>query len=172
MEFECDTLLLSIGLVPYVSLLGNIDCKMSSTKGAEVNESLETSIDGVFACGNCLHVHDVVDFVTDEGREAGKNAAAFIKEKNKKVFSIKVVPGNNISYVVPQNISDKSKENITFKFRVRKPLKDVKVIFKSGNHAIKSVVKQALIPSEMVMIKLNKNEITNIENDLVVEISE
>ena len=82
MEFECDTLLLSIGLIPYISLLENINCPTSSTKGAMVYDNMETFVDGIFACGNCLHVHDVVDFVSEEGRNAGHGAALYLKEKD------------------------------------------------------------------------------------------
>ena len=81
MEFECDTLLLSIGLIPYVSLMDKLDVEIGSTRGAKVNDHFETTLDGVFACGNCLHVHDVVDFVSEEGRNAGHGAAMYLKEK-------------------------------------------------------------------------------------------
>lgn len=173
MVFECDTLLLSIGLIPYVSLLENVDCQISSTKGAKVNDYLETSIPGIFACGNCLHVHDVVDFVTDEGREAGRSAAKYIKGELKEVDHIDVVPGNGIGYVIPQTIQDKSQESITFKFRVRKPIQNVFVNFKVNGETIARVVKPVLIPSEMVMIKLKKEQLEKINsNQLVVELEE
>ena len=173
MEFECDTLLLSIGLIPYVSLLDNLKAEMSSTRGAKVNNSFETSIPGVFACGNCLHVHDVVDFVTDEGREAGRGAAKFIKgqlEDNNELF---VTPGNGIGYVIPQRITDKDAESVTFKFRVRRPVKNVFVTFNDGEEEIFKVVKPVLIPSEMVMIKLKKEVLDKIKGkELVVNLKE
>ena len=173
MEFECDTLLLSIGLIPYVSLLENIGADMSSTKGAKVNDYLETSIPGIFACGNCLHVHDVVDFVTDEGRQAGRSAAKYIKGEFNKINKIVVMPGNGISYVIPQNIEDLSQDSITFKFRVRKPIQNVFVNFKVNGETIYRVVKPVLIPSEMVMIKLNKDQLAKINSDnLIVELEE
>ena len=173
MEFECDTLLLSIGLIPYVSLLENIGADMSSTKGAKVNDYLETSIPGIFACGNCLHVHDVVDFVTDEGRQAGRSAAKYIKGEFNKINKIVVMPGNGISYVIPQNIEDLSQDSITFKFRVRKPIQNVFVNFKVNGETIYRVVKPVLIPSEMVMIKLNKDQLAKINSDnLTVELEE
>ena len=165
MEFECDTLLLSVGLIPYVNLLDKMNVEMSSTKGAKVNDQLETNISGVFACGNCLHVHDVVDFVTDEGRDAGRAAARYIKNEIKKTIKIKVNPGNGIGYVIPQFIETDLSHDITFKFRVRRPIKDVFVNFTSNNEVFHKVVKPVLIPSEMVMIKVSKDKLANIKGE-------
>ena len=167
MEFECDTLLLSVGLIPYVSLLDKIDVKISSTRGAEVNDQLETNIPGIFACGNCLHVHDVVDFVTDEGRDAGRNAASFIKGLTMKTIKIKVVSGNGVGYVIPQFIETDLSHDVTFKFRVRKPVKNVFVNFKSNEEVFNKVVKPVLIPSEMVMIKVSKDKLANVKGDSI-----
>lgn len=174
MEFECDTLLLSIGLIPYVSLLNNIDCEMSSTKGAKVNDYLETNIDGIFACGNCLHVHDVVDFVTDEGRETGRNAALYIKGLIKNSNDhITVTNGNGIGYVVPQKIENLDHESLTFKFRVRKPVNNIRVVFKSNETEVASFIRPVLIPSEMVMLKLNKEQLSKITSkELTVSLEE
>ena len=165
MEFECDTLLLSVGLIPYVSLLDNINVEMSSTRGAKVNDQLETSVPGIFACGNCLHVHDVVDFVTDEGRDAGRSAARFIKGEVSKNVKIKVNPGNGVGYVIPQFIETDLEHDVTFKFRVRKPIKNVFVNFKSNGEVFHKVVKPVLIPSEMVMIKVSKDKLANIKGE-------
>jgi hypothetical protein len=138
---------------------------MSTTRGAKVNDQLMTSIPGVFACGNCLHVHDVVDFVTDEGRDAGRGAANYIKGLTEKKKHITVKPGNGVSYVIPQFIETDLNNDITFKFRVRKPIKNVFVNFKSGDTLIQKVVKPVLIPSEMVMIKLSKDKLANIKGE-------
>ena len=165
MEFECDTLLLSVGLVPYVSLLDKLHAEMSSTRGAKVNDQLMTSIPGVFACGNCLHVHDVVDFVTDEGRDAGRGAANYIKGLSEKKKHITIKPGNGVSYVIPQFIETDLNNDITFKFRVRRPIQNVFVNFKSGDKLCHKVVKPVLIPSEMVMIKLNKEKLSDLPID-------
>ena len=173
MEFECDTLLLSIGLIPYVSLLDKLKVEMSTTRGAKVNDNFETSLEGVFACGNCLHVHDVVDFVTDEGRDAGRGAAKYIKGLLNKDECILVKPGNGISYVIPQIINNKEAESITFKFRVRKPINNVFVKFLDGENEISKVIKPVLIPSEMVMIKLNKAALDKIQGqEIIVELEE
>lgn len=170
MEIECDTLVLSVGLVPYISLLSNIGCPISSTKGAVVNNYMETMFDGIFACGNCLHVHDVVDFVTDEGRTAGHGAALYIKNTINSGNKIKTVPGNGISYVVPQMISGRSEGIVTLKFRVKKPLKDQWVIIKSGENVVKKIFKTAVIPSEMILIDLSLDKISADCGELTVEL--
>lgn len=166
MEIECDTLILSVGLIPYLSLLDYIDCPTSSTKGAKVNEHMETMIEGIFSCGNCLHVHDVVDFVTDEGRLAGHGAALYIKGQLPSGETIKVLPKDGIGYVVPQEIEVNNQEDVVFKFRVRKPVKDMNVIIESGDQLISKIFKPALIPSEMVMVKLSKDKLLNVKGEI------
>ena len=166
MEIECDTLILSVGLIPYISLLDYIDCPTSSTKGAKVNEHMETMIEGIFSCGNCLHVHDVVDFVTDEGRLAGHGAALYIKGQLPSGETIKVLPKDGIGYVVPQEIEVNNQEDVVFKFRVRKPVKDMNVIIESGDQLISKIFKPALIPSEMVMVKLSKDKLANVQGEI------
>ena len=173
MEFECDTLILSVGLIPYVSLLNYIDCPISSTKGAVVNQYMETMIPGIFTAGNCLHVHDVVDFVSQEARLAGRSAALYLKneiDNNEKKIPIK--PGNNISYVLPQFVLENSVDDITFKFRVRKPLKDQVVMIRSGDIVLGKVVKPALIPSEMVMVNLSKDKLQEVKDEIVISVED
>ena len=173
MEFECDTLILSVGLIPYVSLLNYIDCPISSTKGAVVNQYMETMIPGIFTAGNCLHVHDVVDFVSQEARLAGRSAALYLRneiDNNKKKIAIK--PGQNISYVLPQFVLENSVDDITFKFRVRKPLKDQVVMIRSGETVLGKVVKPALIPSEMVMVNLSKDKLQEVKDEIVISVED
>ena len=173
MEFECDTLILSVGLIPYVSLLNYIDCPTSSTKGAVVNQYMETKIPGIFTAGNCLHVHDVVDFVSQEARLAGKSAALYIQNKiDENGEKIAIKPGNNISYVLPQFVLKDSLEDITFKFRVRKPLKDQVLFIKNGDVVLGKVIKQALIPSEMVMVNLSKDKLQDVTGEIVVSVED
>ena len=173
MEFECDTLILSVGLIPYISLLNYLDCPTSSAKGAVVNQYMETMIDGIFTCGNCLHVHDVVDFVSDEARLAGRSAALYIKNKiNNNVNKISVKPGNGLSYVLPQFVLENSLEDIVIKFRVRKPVQDQIVWVKSGESVIMKQIKPVMIPSEMVMIKIAKEKLVGIKEDIVVSLED
>ena len=170
MEIECDTLILSVGLIPYISLLDYIDCPTSSTKGAKVNEHMETMIEGIFSCGNCLHVHDVVDFVTDEGRLAGHGAAQYLKGELARGNKILVTPKDGISYIVPQEINEDNKEDVTFKFRVRKPVKDVFLIIENNGQVISKIIKPVLIPSEMVMVKLSKDKLTGVKGEITMRL--
>ena len=173
MEFECDTLILSVGLIPYISLLNYIDCPTSSTKGAVVNQYMETMVDGIFTAGNCLHVHDVVDFVSDEARLAGRSAALYLQGKiASNANKIAVKPGNGLSYVLPQFILENSLEDIVIKFRVRKPVQDQIVWIKSGEQIIMKQIKPVMIPSEMVMIKIPKDKLVDIKEDIVVSLED
>ena len=173
MEFECDTLILSVGLIPYISVLDNLNCPISSTKGAVVNQYMETMVDGVFTAGNCLHVHDVVDFVSDEARIAGRSAALYLqnllKEEGNK---INIKPGNGLGYVLPQFIYTESVSDVVFKFRVRRPVKDQFVVIKSGENVLLKTFKPVLIPSEMVMIKLAKDKLKDVKEDIVISLEE
>ena len=173
MEFECDTLILSVGLIPYISLLNYIDCPTSSTRGAVVNQYMETAIEGIFTAGNCLHVHDVVDFVSDEARLAGRSAALYLQNKiNNKENKINIKPGNGLSYVLPQFILENSLEDVVVKFRVRKPVQDQIVWIKSGETVIMKQIKPVMIPSEMVMIKIAKDKLVGIKEDIVVSLED
>jgi len=155
-EFECDTLILSIGLIPNNDLLSAMGLPASWSRGALVNESLETPLPGVFSCGNVLHVHDLADNVVLEAAEAGKGAAAYIKGKERTLeHKIEVKAGVNIGYVVPGFIDmDNAPEKLIFKFRVRSPLKDVAIVYRLNGKEIKRIPKPVIIPSEMEIEKL------------------
>ena len=173
MEFECDTLILSVGLIPYISLLNYIDCPTSSTKGAIVNQYMETEIPGIFTAGNCLHVHDVVDFVSDEARLAGRSAALYLQNKiDNNGNRINIKPGNGLSYVLPQFLLENSLEDVVIKFRVKKPVQDQIVWIKSGETLIMKQIKPVMIPSEMVMIKIPKDKLVGIKEDIIVSLED
>ena len=169
-EIECDTLILSVGLVPYVSLLDNIDCPTSSTKGAFVNENMETEIEGIFSAGNCLHVHDVVDFVSDEGRSAGAGAAKYIKGVKHSGERLEVKPLDGVGYVVPQHVHADVDEDVTLKFRVRSPIKNAMIEIMSGDVVLAKLVKTAVIPSEMNLIKISKDKISQAKDTITVKV--
>ena len=173
MEFECDTLILSVGLIPYIELLNYINCPTSSTRGAIVNQYMETEIDGIFTAGNCLHVHDVVDFVSDEARLAGRSAALYLQNKiNNNANKIALKPGNGLSYVLPQFVLENSLEDIVIKFRVRRPVQDQIVWVKSGEVVISKIIKPVMIPSEMVMIKIAKEKLMGLKEDIIVSLED
>lgn len=171
---KCDTLLLSIGLYPFNTLLSNGGAKVNrETKGAYVDQNLETSIPNIFSCGNVLHVHDLVDFVSDEGEIAGKNAALLIKEGRKNYSKVLLTSHNeNLGYVLPNEIKVyDSLSSVQFSFRVKRPIKKGEIVFKDGENIIKSVKKMDLIPSEMVRISLSDVDFVSF-NEIKVEVKE
>lgn len=166
---KCDCLLLSVGLYPFNTLLMQAGAEVNpKTKGAKVDQNLETSLPGTFSCGNVLHVHDLVDFVSEEGTRAGKNAALYIKNPNREILKkINVIPLNNLGYVLPNEIKvDKDLREVTFAFRVRKPIKKGTILIKDGDKVLKRVVKPILIPSEMEKVVLK-----DVDFNLIDEIS-
>lgn len=170
----CDTLLLSIGLYPFNDLLKQAGAEFNpASKGSKVYQNLETTLDGIFACGNVLHVHDLVDFVSEEGEIAGKNAAELILNGRKEVKKVvNVSAANNVLYVLPCAIKvNDPNEAINFSFRVRKPIPKGKIVFKNNGEVVKSMVKQFLIPSEMVKITLKDLGLLDLEN-ISVEVEE
>lgn len=171
-EIACDTLILSVGLIPYVALLKNIGVKMSMTKGPVVDEHLQTSIPGIFSCGNCLHVHDVVDFVTMEGRLAGHGAAIYLKGSAYDKHYYNVYADKQLSYVLPQLLDPRIKEDITIKFRVKRPVKNKNIIIKCNDKIITKIYKLALIPSEMVMVNIPKDKLDLINDDIYVTLED
>ena len=168
-EIKCDTLLLSVGLIPSVNLLTEAGAKIDPlTKGAVVDANLQTSIPGVFACGNGLHVHDLVDFVSIEGTKAGENCAKFVKGELEAKDQIKVVNGNLIGYVLPQSMTS---DGATIFFRVRKPLKNCYLVVKQADNVIKKVKKLYMIPSEMENVKIDASLLTGLDN-VTLEVEE
>lgn len=159
-RFDVDTLMLSIGLIPNNDLLDKIGIKKGRSRGSEVNQFMETDLEGVFSCGNVLHVHDLVDYVVEEAREAGSSAARYIlgdlPSSNGK--EIEVIAGEGIGYVVPGRIDlEHAEEFIPFKFRVRKPSKNVYIVYSQNGVELKKTLKLAIIPSEMEIQKIPKN---------------
>jgi NADPH-dependent 2,4-dienoyl-CoA reductase/sulfur reductase-like enzyme len=155
----CDTLLLSVGLVPENELSKKAGVTLSNaTSGPEVNESMQTNIEGIFACGNVLHVHDLVDYVTLESYTAGKNAAKFSKgQKNSEGSIIEVIAGNGISYVVPKYINPSNFEDcIEIKFRVRGVFNNNYISSYLDDVRELHVKKKILTPGEMEIVKLKK----------------
>ncbi|WP_425447685.1 NAD(P)/FAD-dependent oxidoreductase [Dethiothermospora halolimnae] len=172
--YDCDTLLLSVGLIPENELSESIDIKMNDiTGGPIVNESMETNIDGIFACGNVLHVHDLVDYVTEESRRAGANASRYIKNRIKDNSDIiKTLAGKGIRYIIPNDIRPLNlNDNLNLFMRVDNIYEDVKLVVKYGKERLKEINKKYLTPGEMERIKIdtNKLDFSNI-NNITVEI--
>ena len=175
MEFDVDTLLLSVGLLPSNVLLEDMGMEMyRNTRGPIVNEMMETTLEGVFACGNSLHVHDLVDFVTAESRVAGKGAARYLKgEVTRGGKYINCNAGNGLGYILPQRIDVLNIDtSVDFKFRVRTPMENKKIVVRLNGEVIRSVVKPHLLPAEMETISIKKDLFTANEGELVVEVED
>ncbi len=169
--FDVDVLLLSIGLTPVTDLLTKLGIAIHPrTKGPIVNEHNETSVKGVFVAGNGLHVHDLVDFVSNEARLASQGAYAYLNNilhYGNEVIKTEAKVG--IGYVVPQIINYLNvKDKVTLKFRATKPFKNVDIIIKADDEIIKKVYKMNLIPSEMENIEISR-ELFN-ENTKVISV--
>lgn len=159
---ECDTLILSVGLIPEKELIINCGINIDpKTGGPVVNQYMETSIKGIFACGNVVHVHDIVDYVSAEARLAAKGAIKYLKEKNKNRKAYTNVLGNKgIKYVLPQVIRGESLgEEMELSLRVERPFNNISIIVKSGGSIIKEVKKEKIFPSEMEKIKIRGEDI-------------
>lgn len=159
--YSCDTLLLSVGLIPENELSNNIGVKMNRiTSGPDVNDRLETSAEGVFACGNVLHVHDLVDYVSEEATLAGINAAAYVKaEQEKKAgHSVTLVAENGVRYTVPQTLDVENMEDqITVRFRVADVYKDRFISVYYDDERVAHRKKKVLAPGEMEQVILKKD---------------
>jgi len=154
---ECDTLLLSVGLIPENELSKAADIKIDpATKGPIVNESLETGVDGIFACGNVVHVHDLADYVTLEAQRAGASAAQYVKELlPRKRTGISVRAGQGIRYVVPHFVNvDNLKDTLELFMRVDDVYKEKNVIVKLDDEVLATIKKKRLVPGEIEHIKI------------------
>ena len=162
-DYACDTLLLSVGLIPENELSLGMGVKISRiTAGPVVNESLETSVEGVFACGNVLHVHDLVDFVSEEAAAAGKNAARYVRggRRAHKGREINLQAVDGVRYTVPCTINPERMEDIQIvRFRVGKVYKNccIGVYFNNKQALLRK--RPVMTPGEMEEIKLEKAQL-------------
>ncbi len=162
--YECDTLLLSVGLIPENELSSGMGVELSRvTSGPVVNESLETNIEGVFACGNVLHVHDLVDFVSEEAAAAGRNAARYVQTAGMRqtvgrTVEIRAVDG--VRYTVPSRINVERMEDIqTLRFRVGGVYKNCFVSVYLDEERILHRKRPVMAPGEMEEVKLKREEL-------------
>ena len=158
--YSCDTLLLSVGLIPENEISGGMGVEMNPvTSGPKVNESLETNIEGVFACGNVLHVHDLVDFVSEEAASAGKNAAAYVREGDRMENEKEIVlnPVEGVRYTVPGTICvNRMDEKLTVRFRVGGVFKNCYVSAYFDEERVIHRKRQVVAPGEIEQIQLTK----------------
>ena len=173
-EFEVDTLLLSVGLIPENELSSKAGIKGDSrTNGLIVNESMETSSEGIFACGNVLHVHDLVDFVSEEGRKAGACVARYIKAELNRGSYLKIKNGKNINYTVPQKLNiDEISDDLTIFMRVNNIYSNKKIVIKSGETIIAEYRRKHLAPSEMDKVILKRSMLQNVHDNLIISLED
>ena len=174
MYFDVDTLLLSVGLIPENHLADEIGVVMNPrTRGPVVDENYMTSVEGIFACGNGLHVHDLVDFVTMEAARAAEGAARWLKNGSSAGRVIRTVAGSNVGYIVPGLLhTDAMPGNVEFFFRVTRPLDAGEIIVRSGEKVLRTLKKKKLMPSEMERVLLTKQQLTGLEDNLTIEVKE
>jgi NADPH-dependent 2,4-dienoyl-CoA reductase/sulfur reductase-like enzyme len=173
---KCDTLMLSVGLIPENELTKNVGIGIDRiTNGAVVDEMRQTDHKGVFACGNVLHVHDLVDYVTLESQIAGEGAANYILGKGaKETVYVKTTTGNGVRYLVPQRVNIKNENDVKLYFRVGRIFKNAKVVLECDGEIISSKKKVKLAPGEMenVVIPAATLAKMNADSTIVVRVEE
>ena len=165
-DYDCDTLILSVGLIPDNELSWKAGVELdNNTKGPIINENYETSVDGIFVAGNVLHVHDLVDFVSLEGERLAKAVAKYIDGNKLEKCEINIEKDNNVGHTIPQKISGEN--NFVLSLRVRKPIKNAVIEVLQDDNIIKSVKMKKAIPAEMIQMEINKDYIKS-KSDLKV----
>ena len=174
-EIPCDTLLLSCGLIPENELSRAADVKINpATNGPVVNESFETSIPGIFACGNVLHVHDLVDYVSEESARAGRSAARFVKASSSGSGPvIQITNGNGVRYTVPSFVRvGELDSDLVIRFRSVGVYKDSYIDVSIDGVRVIHRRKQIITPGEMEQVILKKDDLLNIADNINIAITE
>ena len=173
-EFSCDTLLLSVGLIPENELSKKVGVSLDNrTNGLVVTENMETNIDGIFACGNVVHVHDLVDFVSEEAKRAGKAVAKYLNNSLEKKAYTNIKNGKGINYTVPQKISvNDIDDKLTIFMRVNNVYKDMIIKVVSGDNIIQSLKRKHLAPAEMERVVIKKELLKDLNEDIIISLEE
>jgi hypothetical protein len=138
-----------------------------------VSESMETSADGIFACGNVVHVHDLVDFVTEESKRTGISAARYIKNELKKDKYVNIKNGQNVNYTVPQRLNKEDvQDKLTIFMRVNNIYHDKALVVRSGDEVVARFKRAHLAPSEMEKVVLSKVLLDKINNDITISLED
>lgn len=169
----CDTLLLSVGLIPENELTRNANIPIDRvTSGTEVDENRQTVKEGIFACGNVLQVHDLVDYVSEEAETAGRGAAEYVLGKNPASKYIKTNAGYGVRYVLPQRISQNATEDVPLFLRVTTPFGKVRYTVRSGNDVLATKVSLKAAPGEMEKITLKTEKLSDAKSEITVSLEE
>ncbi len=162
-EYVCDTLILSVGLIPENELSLSAGVVLDDrSKGAVVDEHYQTNVEGIFAAGNVLQVHDLVDFVSLEAEGLADSAARYVKENSLIPCNLNVVTDSNITHTIPQKISGTS--DFKLSFRVRKPMKDCTIELVQGDRVIRSKKMKKALPAEMIQIPVKAEQLNERDN--------
>ncbi len=169
----CDTLLLSVGLIPENELTRNAGIAIDRiTSGAMVDENRQTETEGIFACGNVLQVHDLVDYVSDEAEIAGRGAAEYVLNGANCGKTVSTRAGNGVRYVLPQRINADEKNDVALFLRVSKPFGKVKYTVSSGDNVLATAVRLKAAPGEMEKIVLKPEKLALAEEEITVSLEE
>lgn len=170
-QFDCDTLLLSVGLIPENELSVGAGVKLSAvTGGAEVDDTLQTGVDGIFACGNVLHVHDLVDHVSGEALKAGRSAATYVKEQSGAAENWKVSDGLGVRGVVPQRIRKNATQVVELMFRPAGVYRNAVCLVKCGDRVVARKKAPIFTPGEMAVVKLTEDAVSGLDGDLTLSL--
>lgn len=169
MHMECDTVLFSVGLIPENELTKSAGIKLSDkTRGAIVDQTRETDLEGVFACGNVLQVHDLVDFVSEESELAGKYAAQYVLNGKREKDFVNVLPHKNLNYVLPQRLDRKQNENVKLFFRVNKTMKNCVIRATCNGAVLAERKKKIAVPGEIETLLLQARMFETINGDVLL----
>ncbi|MBR0438281.1 MAG: NAD(P)/FAD-dependent oxidoreductase [Clostridia bacterium] len=171
--FDVDTLLLSVGLIPENHLADEAGIEMDPvTRGPKVDENYMTSIDGIFACGNGLHVHDLVDFVSLQAERAAEGAARYLSDGKSEAGVITLRNGSNVSYTVPKYIHKDAKINTEVFFRASKPMEKATLTVSCGDRLIRKLARRKVMPSEMDRVMITAKDLKDLDGDIVISMEE
>lgn len=157
-DYDCDTLILSVGLIPEneLALMAGVELD-NRTKGAIVDENYQTSVDGIFAAGNALHVHDLVDFVSIEAENLAASVAEYLRQGSLPDCPLRIETDHQVGYTVPQKIS--GQKDISIFMRVRSPFKKCSIQFCQGDKVLRTKKMPKAIPAEMIQVKIKKEDL-------------
>lgn len=173
MYFHCDTVLFSVGLIPENELTKGANIPLSPrTRGAVVYQNRETLIGGIFACGNVLQVHDLVDFVSEEAEIAGRGAADYVLRGSSEKSPIDTISGRNVSYVLPQKIDKNVAGDVKLFFRVSNTFRNCTIKAVSGEKTLAVRKKKIVVPGEMETLALKSNILESVTEPITVLLEE
>ena len=170
---DCDTLLLSVGLIPENELTREAGIAISPvTSGALVDENCQTSIEGIFACGNVLQVHDLVDYVSDEAERAGIGAANYVLSGNKATEAVATRAGKGVRYVLPQTVHTDSGKDTALFLRVTEPFGKVRFTVTSGDEILATAQRLKAAPGEMEKLIIPAEKLARVKEEIIVTLDE